>query len=158
MTEQIKSQNSKWAITVEMRNGVMAAAVDAARQTILDAKIAFLDALDAREKEIRWAITSIYNYDYQHDLNEGLTAARAALDTACEARIEDLASQIVDVEAAWASHTTSETASLNANTEEEVKRCEDTKQEQRDIFEAFKDAQALIQEALSDSPGGETCN
>jgi len=127
MTTAIDAQNAAWAANVEARNGTMAAAVDAARATILEAKVAFLDALDAREKEIRWAITSIYNYDYQSALNDGLTAARNAMDATCEARLEDLLAQLADVEATWAAHTASETDSLNANTAEEVARCENHK-------------------------------
>jgi hypothetical protein len=63
------------------------------------------------------------------------------MDANCLARIEDLHSQIASIEATWSAHTVSETNSLNANTDEEVYRCEDTKQEQSTIFYAFKEAQ-----------------
>jgi len=141
LTAHIETQNAAYAAVIESRNGAMSEAADAARQTILTAKVALLDALDAREKEIRWAITSIYNYDHQHALNEGLTAARDAMNAACDARVEDLASQITDIESAWSSTVASESTALDSNTEEEVVRCEDAKQEQGDIFYAFKDAQ-----------------
>jgi len=72
----------------------MADAVAAARATILEANRVKLEALDAEEREIRWAITSIYNYDVQHGLNEALTAARDAMNATCDQRNAYLADAI----------------------------------------------------------------
>ena len=62
----------------------MADAVALARYTILEANRVKLEALDAEERMIRWHITSIYNYDVQHELNEALTAARNEMNEICD--------------------------------------------------------------------------
>ena len=62
----------------------MSDAVAAARYAILEAGRVKKEALDAEEREIRWAISSIYNYDVQHSLNEALSAARDAMDDTCD--------------------------------------------------------------------------
>jgi hypothetical protein len=113
----ITAQNAAWDANVAARTETMNNAVAAARSAVAQSKIDFLDAMDASEKEIRWAVTSIYNYDYQHSLNDALTAARAAMDASCEARLEACIAHIDEVEATWAECTVSETASLDANTE-----------------------------------------
>ena len=141
MTAALGAQEAAWEANVDARNMTMADAVQAARDAIADAKAASQAGLDASEKEVRWAITSIYNYDHQHALNELLTAARAAQDASCSAMFDDLNEVVDDVESTWAECAAAESGSLDANTEEETKRCEDAKLEQGDAFDAFKDAQ-----------------
>lgn len=141
MVAAIDAQDAAWTANIEARNATMAGAAAAARQAIAGAKTTMVKALDASEKEIRWAITSIYNYDYQDALNHGLDDAREAMDAICDARIEALESQVVAVEAAWAVSTSSNTGSLNVNTDEEQQRCEEAKDSNTAIFTAFKDAQ-----------------
>ena len=72
--------NAKWAQTLADRTATVMGAVAAARDAIAEANRVKIAALDEEEKTIRWAITSIWNYDTQHALNEALTAARAARD------------------------------------------------------------------------------
>ena len=86
----IDQQNADWAAMSDARDSTIADAATAAREAIADAKATMVAALDASEKEIRWSITSIYNYDYQHALNEGLNAARAEMDATCDSRVEAL--------------------------------------------------------------------
>ena len=90
MVAAIEAQYAAWTVNIEARNDTMASAAAAARQAIADAKATMVKALDSSEKEIRWAITSIYNYDYQDALNRGLDDARAAMDVICDARIDAL--------------------------------------------------------------------
>ena len=115
----IEAQYAAWTVNIEARNDTMASAAAAARQAIADAKATMVKALDSSEKEIRWAITSIYNYDYQDALNRGLDDARAAMDVICDARIDALEAQVVAVEDAWAAGSSSNTASVVANTDAE---------------------------------------
>ena len=55
--------NAKWAQTLADRTATVFGAVAAAREAIAEANRVKIAALDAEEKEIRWAITSIWNYD-----------------------------------------------------------------------------------------------
>ena len=63
LSAAIEAQNIAWENTVASRSATVAAALDLAKTTIYTAKEAMVAALDASEKEIRWAITSVYNYD-----------------------------------------------------------------------------------------------
>ena len=72
----------------------MAEAIDAARQRILGAKLIKNDALDAEEKQIRWAATSIYNYDVQHSINNAITQARAEANGYWTERTEYLLAEL----------------------------------------------------------------
>jgi hypothetical protein len=141
LSDAIAAQNAAWDANVAARTETMNNAVAAARASVAQSKIDFQDAMDASEKEIRWAITSIYNYDHQHGLNEALTAARAAMDASCEARLQNCIEHINDVERTWAECTVAETASLDANTDEELARCEASKANETDTFDAYKAAQ-----------------
>ena len=63
LSAAIEAQNIAWEQTVASRSATVAAALDLAKTTIYTAKEVMVAALDASEKEIRWAITSVYNYD-----------------------------------------------------------------------------------------------
>ena len=84
MTANVEAQQASWAATLESRTATVYQALADARQAIFEAYVRKVEALDAEEKEIRWAITSIWNYDRQHALNEALTAAREAADAVCD--------------------------------------------------------------------------
>ena len=127
LSAAIEAQNIAWENTVASRSATVAAALDLAKTTIYTAKEAMVAALDASEKEIRWAITSVYNYDTQDALNVALTEARAEMDAVCDARIESLRKTLEDVRSTWELCVVRETDSLNANTEEEQARCEAAK-------------------------------
>ena len=83
MTANIALQNTKWAMTLKTRTAIVYQGVADARAAISAAYDAKVAALDAEEKEIRWAITSVWNYDRQHALNEALTEARRVADETC---------------------------------------------------------------------------
>ena len=68
------------------------------------------------ETEIRWHITSIYNYDVQHELNEALTAAVTAQTDLLNQRSASFANYLEDVSDAWNQTVSTEEQSLNANT------------------------------------------
>ena len=127
LSAAIEAQNIAWENTVASRSATVAAALDLAKTTIYTAKEAMVAALNASEKEIRWAITSVYNYDTQDALNVALTEARAEMDAVCDARIESLRKTLEDVRSTWELCVVRETDSLNANTEEEQARCEAAK-------------------------------
>ena len=72
-----------------------------ARAKIAEANRVKIEALDAEEKEVRWAITSIWNYDFQNALNEALTAARDERDAECLALNEALNAELIRIEDEW---------------------------------------------------------
>ena len=55
--------NAKWAQTLADRTTNVFGAVAAARDAIAEANRVKIAALDDEEKRIRWAVTSIWNYD-----------------------------------------------------------------------------------------------
>jgi hypothetical protein len=93
------------------------------------------------EQEIRWGITSIYNYDVQNGLNESLTQARAQQDAICEMRQAAWYAYLADVKATWDECVEAETTSLDANTADATATLEAGKQQERDLFEQFKQEQ-----------------
>jgi len=93
------------------------------------------------EKEIRWHITSVYNYDVQAELNAGLTAARAAQDAICDSRQAAFGDYLADVTADWDAFVEAETASLDANTAAATATLEEGKAGESSGLEAFKQAQ-----------------
>ena len=101
MQANIDAMNAKWAQTKADRTATLFAAVADARQRIAEDNRIKVAALDAEEKEIRWAITSIWNYDTQHALNEALTAAREARDAECAALNRVLEADLAAILAAW---------------------------------------------------------
>ena len=101
MQANIDAMNAKWAQTKADRTATLFAAVADARARIAEDNRIKVAALDAEEKEIRWAITSIWNYDTQHALNEALTAAREARDAECAALNRVLEADLAAILAAW---------------------------------------------------------
>ena len=101
MQANIDAMNAKWAQTKADRTATFFAAVADARARIAEANRVKVAALDAEEKEVRWAITSIWNYDSQHALNEALTAAREARDAECAALNRVLEADLEAMLAAW---------------------------------------------------------
>ena len=129
---------AKWAQTLIDRTATVHGAVDAAREAIAEANRVKVAALDDEEKRIRWAITSIWNYDTQHALNEALTAARAARDQECADLNTDLAIELQAVLDAWDATTAAEQDDLNANTERSLQTCDAAKQAQTALLDAWK--------------------
>ena len=101
MQANIDAMNAKWAQTKADRTTTLFAAVADARARIAEDNRIKVAALDAEEKEIRWAITSVWNYDTQHALNEALTAAREARDAECAALNRVLEADLAAILAAW---------------------------------------------------------
>ena len=44
------------------------------------------DAITKSDKEIRWAITAVYELHWQHELMEALDEARYAMEKTCDER------------------------------------------------------------------------
>jgi hypothetical protein len=137
----VVASDAWWAQTVYERTAIVDAGIAAAADAIATALRTKLDEFDRMEKEIRWHITSIYNYDVQHELNEGLTAARASRDAECTARQVAFAAYLVDVKNTWEACVESETADFNANTASATATLQAGKDLQIQIFADFKDYQ-----------------
>jgi hypothetical protein len=112
----VAAQNEMWANTVATRTATVNQAMADADAAIQAAYVTKKAEFDRMETEIRWHITAIYNYDVQHELNDGLTAARAHQDAICDARMAIWAAYLADVEATWSACVIAETGSLDANT------------------------------------------
>jgi hypothetical protein len=61
MVANIHAQDAKWAETLKTRTAIVYQGVADARAAIAHAYDVKVAALDAQEKEIRWAITTIWN-------------------------------------------------------------------------------------------------
>ena len=90
----VANQNAEWHAFVANSTAAVAAAIDDAEATISQAAADKREAIAARDKEIRWAITSVYEYDWQHKLTKALDEARAEADAACDEREASLAERI----------------------------------------------------------------
>ena len=141
MTAEIKSQTDAWEVTKATRTETMRKAIEAARKKIAEAEIVKLDALDAEEKEVRWAITSIYNYDEQDSLNKALTAAREEANAECKRMTDQLNADLEQVGKDWSDSLKSESDAIDANTAAAVKQCEDAKKDNKDALDAFIEQQ-----------------
>ena len=143
MQSNIDTMNAKWAQTKEDRNATLMAAVADARQRIAEANAVKQAALDAEEKEIRWAVTSIWNYDTQHALNEALTAARAEREAECAALNRVLEADLEAILAAWAASLVAEQQSLDANTDAALATCDLAKASQTALLTEWKRQQMI---------------
>ena len=124
MTTNIAAQDAKWAETLKTRTANVYQAVADARAAIAAAYDAKVAALDAEEKEIRWAITSVWNYDRQHALNEALTEARRVADETCAGYRAVFEADLEQVLADWKAFVVVQQADLDANTAAAVAACE----------------------------------
>jgi hypothetical protein len=141
MVANITTQDAKWAETLKTRTAIVYQAVADARAAIAAAYDVKVAALDAEEKEIRWAITSVWNYDRQHALNEALTAARAAADATCAEYRTTFEAELEQVLADWRAFVPVQQADLDANTAAAVQACDDSKAENQRLFSEFVAAQ-----------------
>ena len=139
MTANVEQQTAAWSATLESRTATVYQALADARQAIFEAYVRKVAALDAEEKEIRWAITSVWNYDRQHALNEALTAAREAADAECDALRAGFEAQLDELKQMWDDWTVVQSADLDANTERALQDCEDAKADQTAKLTQFKD-------------------
>ena len=139
MTANVEAQQASWAATLESRTATVYQALADARQAIFEAYVRKVEALDAEEKEIRWAITSIWNYDRQHALNEALTAAREAADAVCDELRAGFEAQLDELRQMWDNWTVVQTADLDSNTEKALQDCDDAKVAQTAKLDQFKD-------------------
>ena len=141
MTANIAAQDAKWAETLKTRTAIVYQGVADARAAIAAAYDAKVAALDAEEKEIRWAITSVWNYDRQHALNEALTEARRVADATCASYRSTFEAELEQVLADWRAFVPVQQADLDANTAAAVQACEDSKAENQRLFSEFVAAQ-----------------
>ena len=75
----VAAQQQKWEATVTSRTTRVFTAIEKCKEKVREAQSTNISTMQAKEKEIRWAITSIYNYDTQDALNNAMTAARAEM-------------------------------------------------------------------------------
>ena len=95
--------------------------------------------MDSKEKELRWAITSIYNYETQDRLNKALTKARGEMNGFSDGRMGSLMATLDDVQATWEQCVIKETDAIKANTEEEAKKCYEANVSNSEILDYFKE-------------------
>ena len=76
----VDAQNAAWAANVAARTATVEGAIATARANIDVARQVKEDALDALEKEIRWAITSVHTHVHNKALADAMDVARAEAD------------------------------------------------------------------------------
>jgi hypothetical protein len=130
----VAAQNAAWAQTVTDRTATVTSAIDAAEAAIAEASAAKREAIAHRNKEIRWAITAVYEYHLQHKLTEALDAAVAAMNATCDSREAGFAARIAAARAAWAETVTDETQSLADFTAARDEDCDEAQSEQTALF------------------------
>ena len=101
MTAAINSQNMNFASEKADRSAIVSNAIETCRQAILDARATKSADLDARQAMIRWAITSVYNYDEQNSLNVALTEKRAQIEADCNAKQEAAMAELDGLQTSW---------------------------------------------------------
>ena len=141
MELNVENMNTAWAFTLKTRTETVYQALADARAKIAEANRVKIEALDAEEKEVRWAITSIWNYDTQNALNEALTAARAERDAECAALNAALEVELVRIEDEWNAWKVQEQASLDANRVAAVATCNQAQEDNIRLFAEFQAAQ-----------------
>ena len=141
MELNVENMNATWAFTLKTRTETVYQALADARAKIAEANRVKIEALDAEEKEVRWAITSIWNYDTQNALNEALTAARAERDAECAALNAALEVELVRIEDEWNAWKVQEQASLDANRVAAVATCNQAQEDNIRLFAEFQAAQ-----------------
>ena len=124
MNALIAEQQELWETKVAERTKKVMDAIDECKNKLNGANDKETNNMDDKEKEIRWAITSIYNYDTQERLNKALTAARDEMNTTGGGRMESLMQTMDTVKAAWEESVIVETEALRANIEEVQQKCE----------------------------------
>ena len=141
MTANIAAQDAKWAETLKTRTAIVYQGVADARAAVAAAYAAKVAAFDAEEKELRWAITSVWNYDRQHALNEALTEARREADETCASMRAGFEADLEKVLADWRAFVEVQQVDLDANTAAAVAACEEAKAENTRLLDEFKEAQ-----------------
>jgi hypothetical protein len=77
-----------------------------------------------RAKEIKWHISSIFEYNWKNELTDLLEAAVAAMSATCDAREAMFAERIQAARDAWDASVASETAALEAHTAVKDAECD----------------------------------
>jgi hypothetical protein len=119
------------------RTATVNAAIDAAEATIAELSAAKRDAMAARDKEIRWAITAVYEYHWQHKLIEALDAAVASMNATCDERELGFAASIAAARAAWSTTVETERASLDDFRIARDAECDAAQIDQTALFAAY---------------------
>ena len=83
LDEEIERRNREFESIAATRIEIISGAIVDAQRAIAQAEAAKKDALSAQEKELRWAISSIWNADVQDDLNKKLTEQKVIVDEEC---------------------------------------------------------------------------
>ena len=101
MTAAVNLQNMNFASEKADRQAIVYNAIETCRQAIVDARATKSAELDARQAMIRWAITSVYNYDEQNALNVALTEKRAQIEADCDSKQETAMAELDDLKTEW---------------------------------------------------------
>lgn len=118
-------------------------AIEKCKEKIGGANTDETDTMDSKEKELRWAITSIYNYETQDRLNKALTKARGEMNDMSGGRMGSLMATLDDVQATWEQCVIKETDAIKVNTEEEAKKCYEANVSNSEILDYFKEDQTV---------------
>jgi hypothetical protein len=93
--------------------------------------------LAKRAKEIRWHITSLFEYRWKHKLGARLDIAVNEMNDICDQREAMFAARVQAARDAWTSCVAAETDALDAHTAQKDQDCDDAQAEQTGIFNQY---------------------
>ena len=135
---------------IAARTATVNAAIDSAEATIAELSQAKRDAMAARDKEIRWAITAVYEYHWQHKLIEALDAAVASMDATCDERELGFAARVAAARSAWSTTVDTERADLVQFTAARDAECDAAQVEQTALFADYVESAKVRQAAWAE--------
>ena len=112
-------------------------AINDAEAFIAEQSAAKRAALAARAKEIKWAISSVYEALWKKKLEGLLEEAVAAMNETCDQREAMFAERIQAARDAWNASVEAESASLAAHTAVKDAECDEAQAEQTAIFAQY---------------------
>lgn len=133
----VAAQNETWAQIVADRTATVMGAINDAEAFIAEQSAAKREALAARAKEIKWAISSVYEALWKKKLEALLEEAVAAMNATCDQREAMFAERIQAARDAWNASVETESASLAAHTAVKDAECDDAQAEQTAIFAQY---------------------
>jgi hypothetical protein len=134
----VAAQTAAWNNTVADKTAIVMGAINDAEDFIANASAQKRADLAKRAKEIKWAISSIFEYRWKEKLSDKLDAAVAAMNAICDAREAMFAERVQDARDAWNASVDAETDALNDATAAKDQACDDAQAAQTAAFDQYK--------------------
>ena len=136
----VATLRESWLSTVTTRTEAVNQAINTAETAFAQAADIKREELEKRSKEIQWAISAIYHYQVQHNLQEALDEAVANLSAICDEKEADFASKITWAKETWAYSVEAATDELDAHIDIKDQECDTAQSLQIAILSAHVEA------------------